>query len=637
MRNADHKPYYRGYECVCSDCGRFLYDVRTGRKLRTLEDVDPILLGAVEARWTGDPDLAQRLAHEDMREVVSTYKLADKFNDFLMNPKARPDLQTPEAQDFLGKVKNKYLNAKTDELMPWVTREWKKGRIRPHPSGMPGLQYQGHPDYNYYDNDGNETNWHNLNEGEMDHWGDWYRSDHPSRKGKDIMQMKSPDMHQTIRDWDTDMRNRADSEAQSRGDVLHHFDDGWNVQQLRTPRELTDEGDSMGHCVGSYAQQVQDGHSLVYSLRDHNNQPHATWEVTPKQWQDTEGKTYNGFEPDGIPAEAKPVPQGGTMEQIQGKGNEPPIPAYQARIKEYMEHAMPNPDERPKWDAQDYGEDSLDDLMDPEGQNGYVAYHPGDYGLATPDTTYDWPALLNRHIGWNEYTPKDFVKKAVEHGQFEPMAKEAENNFEGRRNAMQEERKYEWQRYIEPEFQNSFNESDPEPQPEDVPYNEGDYDSNGYNKAWEDWEKREEEARNNDIKGYYDEREHSPEENQMDELEVEIAAQRRREQEASQQAEPVVSKTASRQSHPNFTTGEPCHCTFYKPPQEWQVEAVFMDKGQPDVCPTCGEPTTHGQCQRCDWGQWSNAMGPGDNNPSDPTKELKPSITEASTQRWRPA
>lgn len=59
-----------------------------------------------------------------------------------------------------------------------------------------------------------------------------------------------------------------------------------------------------------------------------------------------------------------------------------------------------------------------------------------------------------------------------------------------------------------------------------------------------------------------------------------------------------------------------------------------MDKA-PETCPTCGDPLEHGQCKRCDWGQWSNAMGPGDQNPTDPTKETHPGI-QASTQsrRW---
>src|SRR5437763_496544 len=56
-------------------------------------------------------------------------KTAGKLHYFLQNPKSRPDLQTPEAQSFLKDLEHSYHNERTDPLMPWLTREWKKGRI----------------------------------------------------------------------------------------------------------------------------------------------------------------------------------------------------------------------------------------------------------------------------------------------------------------------------------------------------------------------------------------------------------------------------------------------------------------------------------------------------------------------------
>lgn len=61
-------------------------------------------------------------------------------------------------------------------------------------------------------------------------------------------------------------------------------------------------------------------------------------------------------------------------------------------------------------------------------------------------------------------------------------------------------------------------------------------------------------------------------------------------------------------------------------PGLWR-EAVFMDKGEPGVCPTCGDPLQGTKCKRCDWGVPSpNVMTDADSNPSDVTKELKPAI-----------
>lgn len=69
----NHRPYYRGSSCVCVDCGLFLFDVRTGARLRALDNVDEIKLDAIERRFSSDPELAKRLAQEDLREVVESY------------------------------------------------------------------------------------------------------------------------------------------------------------------------------------------------------------------------------------------------------------------------------------------------------------------------------------------------------------------------------------------------------------------------------------------------------------------------------------------------------------------------------------------------------------------------------------
>lgn len=46
--------------------------------------------------------------------------------------------------------------------------------------------------------------------------------------------------------------------------------------------ELKLEGNVMSHCVGSYGNKVSTGRSLIISLRDKENQPHATIEIDTK-------------------------------------------------------------------------------------------------------------------------------------------------------------------------------------------------------------------------------------------------------------------------------------------------------------------------------------------------------------------
>lgn len=46
-------------------------------------------------------------------------------------------------------------------------------------------------------------------------------------------------------------------------------------------KALKYEGETMGHCVGSYCKDVESGKSRIYSLRDAKGEPHATIEVKP--------------------------------------------------------------------------------------------------------------------------------------------------------------------------------------------------------------------------------------------------------------------------------------------------------------------------------------------------------------------
>jgi hypothetical protein len=52
----------------------------------------------------------------------------------------------------------------------------------------------------------------------------------------------------------------------------------------RLENALKYEGDTMGHCVGGYCQDVRDGNTKIYSLRDAKGEPHVTVEVRPKKY-----------------------------------------------------------------------------------------------------------------------------------------------------------------------------------------------------------------------------------------------------------------------------------------------------------------------------------------------------------------
>lgn len=56
-------------------------------------------------------------------------------------------------------------------------------------------------------------------------------------------------------------------------------DDNYLVKELE--RQLKYEGDTMGHCVGGYCEDVLSGRSRIFSLRDAKGEPHVTIEVRP--------------------------------------------------------------------------------------------------------------------------------------------------------------------------------------------------------------------------------------------------------------------------------------------------------------------------------------------------------------------
>jgi len=109
-------------------------------------------------------------------------------------------------------------------------------------------------------------------------------------------------------------------------------------------KALKYEGATMGHCVGSYCEDVESGRSRIYSLRDAKGEPHVTVEVMPKSinnWKDvkalvgpekgeellgefsqlpdvSEGDTYRKFI-DFIESKGIKAPE--IINQIKGKGD----------------------------------------------------------------------------------------------------------------------------------------------------------------------------------------------------------------------------------------------------------------------------------------------------------------------------
>jgi predicted nucleotidyltransferase len=92
-------------------------------------------------------------------------------------------------------------------------------------------------------------------------------------------------------------KGKAINEKESDIEVFLDFGDGFKIVKLIGENAYKKEGFLMGHCVASYYK----GQSEIYSLRDKNNNPHATIEV---------------------------IVERGKINQVKGKGNGSIHPLY---------------------------------------------------------------------------------------------------------------------------------------------------------------------------------------------------------------------------------------------------------------------------------------------------------------------
>lgn len=101
------------------------------------------------------------------------------------------------------------------------------------------------------------------------------------------------------------------------------------------------EGDTMGHCVGGYCDDVASGATRIFSLRDGKGQPHVTIEVAPaSQMPDEELLAQiRRREPFGAPSTHERMMQEArqpSIVQIKGKGNTAPAAGYLPYVQDFV-------------------------------------------------------------------------------------------------------------------------------------------------------------------------------------------------------------------------------------------------------------------------------------------------------------
>ena len=153
---------------------------------------------------------------------------------------------------------------------------------------------------------------------------------------------------------------------------------GWTIQKIATENDLLTEGNKMDHCVGDYCNNMLNGSSLFYSLRDPQNKPYITIET------DTSGEL---------------------VKQIQGRFNETPDETYQDMIKEWVNKDKESPSYYKSDDLNWEMEGDLDGLIWKlnDIQQGYIeeesfsSYSAAEqYGLETQSNEFtEWVNNFN--------------------------------------------------------------------------------------------------------------------------------------------------------------------------------------------------------------------------------------------------
>lgn len=144
-----------------------------------------------------------------------------------------------------------------------------------------------------------------MREYDFEHIIDWlYSQDAPNK----LQRMSVIDAKRLSHNWMERNKAKGKDLKDSKSDIefFLEFDDESKIVKLLSDKAFKREGYLMSHCLGGYS--IRSGYD-IYSLRDKNNLPHATFEVNKKEKD---------------------------ILQIKGKGNGPIHPKYIHRVLAFL-------------------------------------------------------------------------------------------------------------------------------------------------------------------------------------------------------------------------------------------------------------------------------------------------------------
>lgn len=180
--------------------------------------------------------------------------------------------------------------------------------------------------------------------------------------------------------------------------TIMEFDDGFRWVDVQTEVCLKHEGTVMGHCVGAggYTQGVKAGTTKILSLRDGNNNPHATIEgvsehpihITADMLGSTQADLFidNALEQSFVDMK---------INQIKGKENKPVVRKYRDYILDFLT----------KFQIEKFNDYGLRDLEN----SGLFKLH--DYGFAPIEQVGTEMVKMEDGTSWHRVTNDEVVLK----------------------------------------------------------------------------------------------------------------------------------------------------------------------------------------------------------------------------------
>lgn len=140
---------------------------------------------------------------------------------------------------------------------------------------------------------------------ELEHIIDWMNSSAASER---LRKMSIKDAKRLALEWMERNKAKGRNLHDSLDDIedFMSFKDGSKIVKLKTKKAFEREGFMMSHCLGGYS--IRNGYD-IYSLRDGQNQAHATFEISKNN---------------------------DDILQIKGKGNGPIHPKYIDRVLDFL-------------------------------------------------------------------------------------------------------------------------------------------------------------------------------------------------------------------------------------------------------------------------------------------------------------